>query len=235
MIEWRDEGVILSSRPHGESSAIVEVFTATRGRHAGVMRGGGSRKAAHLLQPGTQVAAVWRARLGEHIGAFTLEPVAARAAGVMQDRAALAALGSVCALLAWCLPERDPSPVLYARTLQVLDALQGHWPALYLRWERALLEDMGFGMDLTRCAVTGATEGLAHVSPKSGMAVSVAGAGHWAPRLLPLPGVLIDGPGTAAEVAEGLRTTGHFLEVWLAAALERPVPQARARLLAALR
>ena len=235
MIEWRDEGVLLSSRPHGESSAIVEVFTATRGRHSGVVRGGGSRKAAHLLQPGTQVAADWRARLDDHLGTFTLEPLKARAAGVMHDRAALAALGSACALLVWCLPERDPSPVLYARTVAMLDALGEDWPPLYLRWERALLEDMGFGLDLTRCAATGATGDLAYVSPKSGIAVSRAGAGAWAPRLLPLPGVLLDGPGTREEVAQGLRTTGHFLEAWLADALEKPVPQARARLMAALR
>ncbi len=234
-MEWRDEGMLLSTRQHGETSAIIEVFTAAHGRHAGVVRGGTSRKIAPILQPGAQLDVTWRARLDEHIGSFTVEPVRARAAALMSDRLALAALGSAAALLSFALPEREPHPALYARTLALFDAFatDAGWPGDYLRWELALLEELGFGLDLTRCAATGATDELIYVSPRSGGAVSRAGAGAWADRLLPLPEALRQGTG---GVAEGLRTTGHFLEKWLAPALgDRPLPPARTRFAEAFR
>jgi DNA repair protein RecO (recombination protein O) len=238
MEEWRDEGALIGVRPHGETSIIAEVFTARHGRHLGVVRGGTSRRLAPVLQPGAQLDLTWRARLDAHLGAFTVEPLAARAAALMGDRRALAALASIGALLSFALPEREPHPALYARTVALLDALGGApaWPAAYLRWELCLLEEMGFGLDLARCAVTGGTQDLAYVSPRTGAAVSRAGAGDWAERLLPLPPVLrgLD-PAGPDEIAEGLRTTGHFLDRWLAAALgDRPLPAARGRLVALL-
>jgi DNA repair protein RecO (recombination protein O) len=231
-MEWRDEGVLLSARPHGETSVIAEVFTAGHGRHAGVVRGGASRRAAPFLQPGAQVAATWRARLDDQLGSFTLEPLRARA-GVMADAGRLAALTSACALLRLALPERDPHAALWLATVAFLDALeagQGPWAGDYLRWELGLLDDIGFGLDLARCAVTGAAEGLAYVSPRTGRAVSRAGAGDWADRLLPLPASLREGE---EDVAEGLAVTAHFL----ARALARPatlpgLPEARMRLAA---
>ncbi len=237
-MEWHDEGTLLSVRQHGETSAIIEVFTALHGRHAGVVRGGVSRRIAPILQPGAQLDLTWRARLDEHIGTFKVEPIRSRAAAVMGDRLALAGLGSITALLTFVLPEREPHPALYARTQRLLDALgEGDtWVADYLLWELSLLEDMGFGLDLSRCAVTGSTQELIYVSQKSGRAVSRQGAGDWADRLLPLPpalrGVAGDAPG---EATESLRTTGHFLERWLAPALgNRPLPPARARLVTAI-
>jgi DNA repair protein RecO (recombination protein O) len=236
MIEWRDEGAVLTVRPHGESAAIVEVFTAGHGRHAGVVRGGAGRRMAPLLQPGAQVEVVWRARLPDHLGAFAVEPLRSRAAQVMGDRLALAGLNAVTALLARVLPEREAHGALYARTVQLLDLLgQGEvWPLAYLRWEMALLEEMGFGLDLSVCAVTGQSGDLAHVSPRTGRAVSRAAAGVWAERLLPLPPVMLgQGEATGAEVAAALAVTGHFLDRRLFASLgDRPVPAARARLLA---
>ncbi len=236
-MEWRDEGALLSVRQHGESSAIIEVFTARHGRHAGVVRGGASRKLVPLLQPGAQLDVSWRARLDEHIGAFSVEPLHARAPAIMADRLALLALGSIAALLGFTLPEREPHEVLYLRTIDLLDSLgtDPDWPARYLRWEASLLEEMGFGLDLASCAVTGQRNDLVYVSPKSGAAVSREGAGNWADRLLPYPPCLCDGPGTNAEVLLGLRTTGHFLERHLAPALgERPLPAARSRLVEAM-
>ena len=236
MIEWRDEGAVLTVRPHGESAAIVEVFTAGHGRHAGVVRGGAGRRMAPLLQPGAQVEVVWRARLPDHLGAFAVEPMRSRAAQAMGDRLALAGLNAVTALLARVLPDREAHGALYARTVQLLDLLgQGEvWPLAYLRWEMALLEEMGFGLDLTVCAVTGVAEDLAHVSPRTGRAVSRAAAGVWAERLLPLPPVMLgQGEATGAEVAAALAVTGHFLDRRLFASLgDRPVPAPRARLLA---
>jgi len=231
-MEWRDQGILLSARRHGETSAIIEVFTPEQGRHAGVVRGGTSRKIAPSLQPGAQLDVAWRARLEDHIGAFTVEPLRSRAAVAMQDRLALAGLNAVTALLSFCLPEREPHPALYQRTEALLDMLgQGDvWPLAYPKWELRLLEEMGYALDLESCAVTGVSEELIYVSPKSGRAVSAKGAGEWADRLLPLPTVLRGGTGSDAEIAQGLVTTGHFLTAHLARDLGgKPLPEARAR------
>ncbi len=238
MIEWREEGALLAVRPHGESAAIIDVLTEGHGRHAGVVRGGASRRIAPILQPGAQLDVTWKARLEDHLGSFTVEPVRSRAALIMSDRLALAGLGAICALLSFALPEREAHPPLYVRTVTLMDLLgrTDAWTLAYLRWELALLEELGFGLDLSACAVTGATEGLAYVSPKSGRAVSEAGAGQWADRLLPLPPVLAgQGAEREADILAGLRLTGHFLEHWLAPALgDKPLPPARQRLLDAM-
>lgn len=233
-MEWRDQGALLSMRLHGEASAIIEVFTAAHGRHAGVVRGGASRKMAAMLQPGSQLDVTWRARLDDHIGSFTAEPLRSRAA-ILSDRLALAGLNAVCALLHVALPEREPHPLLWRMSMALLDDLANStdWPPAYLRWEVLLLEELGFALDLGRCAVTGARDDLAFVSPKSGRAVSRMGAGDWADRLLPLPAVML-GQGTANlhEIAQGLAITGHFLNRCLEPVLNgRPLPEARQRLL----
>ncbi len=232
-MDWRDEGVLLAVRKHGETSAIIEVFTGAHGRTAGVVRGGTSRKLAPILQPGAQLDASWRARLDEHLGTYTVEPVKSRMAQVLGDKLALAGMTSVLALLSFSLPEREPHPDLYDRTLAVLDMIGMNpvWPLAYLRWELALLEELGFGLDLSECAVTGAREDLVFVSPRSGRAVSKAGAGEWADRLLPLsPALLGEGDGANEDVSLGLRTTGHFLTSQVAASLgDRPLPEARNR------
>ncbi|MBY6162608.1 DNA repair protein RecO [Mameliella alba] len=237
-MDWRDTGILLGTRKHGETSVILEAFTPAHGRHLGVLRGGTSRKLAPHLQPGAQLDLAWRARLEDHIGSFTAEPQRSRAAAALGDRLALAGLNAVTALLAFSLPEREPHPALYDRSEKLLDLL-GHrdlWPLAYLQWELALLEELGFGLDLTSCAVTGATEGLAYVSPKSGRAVTAKGAGDWADRLLPLPPVLLgEGEATDSEILEALATTGYFMENRLAPELrDRPLPAARAALIARL-
>ena len=233
-MEWRDTGILLSSRTHGETAAIIEVFTPTRGRHAGVVRGGVSRKLAPVLQPGAQLDVTWRARLEDHIGTFSVEPLRSRAAMAMGDRLALAGLNAVTALLLFCLPEREAHPRLYRETETLLDLLDRGdiWPLAYLKWELALLDEMGFGLDLSRCAVLGReANDLSYVSPRTGRAVSRAGAGEWADRLLALPPCLL-GRGAApdAEVAQGFDVTGHFLRNHLATELvHKPLPAARQR------
>ncbi len=233
-MEWREQGILLAARPHGESTMIVEVLTRDHGRHAGVIRGGGSRRMAPLLQPGAQLDLTWRARLEEHLGSFRFELVKSRAGAILGDADALAGLGAICALLIFALPEREAHPPLYRRTLAMLDLLGSSeaWPVAYLKWELALLEEMGFGLDLSACAVTGGLEDLAYVSPKTGRAVAAEAAGKWADRLLPLPPELLGaGTGAARNVVEGLRTTGFFLANRLAPSLgNRPLPAARARL-----
>lgn len=235
MIEWTDEGIVLAARRHGETSVIAEVFTRHHGRHGGVVRGGISRRIAPALQPGAQVALHWKARIEDHLGAFTVEPLRSRAAA-LGNRVTVAGVAAVTALLLRALPDRDPHPAFHDRTSALLDltADPALWPLGYLRWELALLDELGFGLDLSACAVTGRTDDLCYVSPRSGRAVSRGAAGGWADRLLPLPPVL-RGAGEAggAEIAAALRTTGWFIEHrLLSAAGQGEMPAARARLLA---
>lgn len=241
-MDWQDEGMIVGVRPHAETAAIVEVLTRTHGRHAGVVHGGASRKKTPILQPGNQVQVDWRARLEEHLGTYHVELTRSRSA-ILANRRALAGLGSVCALICFALPERMDLPGIYHRTTALVDAMliaDDSWVAEYAVWELHLLEDLGYGLDLSACAATGTTQDLAWVSPKSGRAVSRAAGAAYADRLLPLPRLLRTGDAGAgvqgAEVLDALRTTGYFLERWLAPALgNRPLPGARDRLVAALR
>lgn len=233
-MEWRDEAILLSSRRHGESAAIIDVLSPSHGRTSGVVRGGASRKLAPVLQPGAQLDVTWKARLEDHLGTFAVEPIRSRAAASMGDRLSLAGLNAVLSLLLFCLPEREVHIRLYDKTRALLDLL-GHpdvWPLAYLNWEVALLEDLGFGLDLTECAVLGPdAEDLIYVSPKTGRAVSREGAGDWADRLFPLSPVLL-GRGSAEDkdVVDALTVTGHFLMHHVAPELgHKPLPDARAR------
>jgi len=233
-MEWQDEGCIIAVRAHGETAAIIEVFTAAHGRHAGVVRGGASRRMSAVLQPGSQVMLRWQARLTDQLGTFGAEPLRSRA-GLLADRFGLAGLNAVCAMLHVALPERDAHPGLWQRTMGLLDQIEtkADWPVQYLRWEAALLEELGFGLDLTRCALSGSRDNLAYVSPKTGRAVSAVAAGDWAPRLLPLPAALLgQGPATAQELQDGLALTGHFLAKGLGPLMkDHHLPAARGRLI----
>lgn len=233
-MEWQAEGTVIARRAHGENAVIIEVMTAEYGRHAGLVHGGASRKRAAMLQPGNRLSLRWRARLDDQLGTFTVEPARARP-GLLADPLALAGLNAVAALLVFALPERDPHPGLALATEDLLDRMDmaTDWAEAYLRWEMRLLDEMGFGLDLTDCAVTGARDGLAYVSPRSGRAVSRAGAGEWANRLLPLPALLGGaGDNRGDGIAEGLAITGHFLTTRLAAELVgKPLPAARDRLI----
>lgn len=235
-MEWRDTGLLLSVRPHGEGSAIIEVLTKDHGRHLGVVRGGSSRKMAPILQTGAELSLEWHARLHDHMGSFRAEPLKSNAA-LMEDALALSVLVSLCALLKIALPEREPHPRIYAQSLAMIGAMQStssDWLADYVRWEMCLLEELGFGLDLGRCAVTGSRDDLIYVSPRSGRSVSRDGAGDWADRLLPLSPILLgQGRATAKDIRDGLRVTGHFLQRELADQLKAgPLPEARRRMIA---
>jgi len=234
-MEWSDEGVILSVRPHGETGAVLELFTRAHGRHLGLVHGGRSRKLRPILQTGNHIDATWKARLADNLGHFAIELRRGFAAGVMDDAAALAALTSLAAL-SRLLPERDPHPNLYEVTLFVLGFLDERsvWPALLVRWELALLEELGFGLDLASCAATGQTSELVYVSPKSGRAVSAAAGEPYKGRLLSLPAFLrrgASGDVTLDDVRAGFALTGHFLEVRVFRPRNLAMPQARMRLL----
>lgn len=224
-MDWQDDGTVIARRPHGETAMLVEVMTRAHGRHAGVVPGGQSSKRAAMLQPGSRLALVWRARLADHLGQFTAEPLRSRA-HLLADPLALAGLNAVCALLSFFLPERDPHPGLHDATEALLDG--DDWRGAYVGWEMRLLDELGYGLDLTSCAVTGARDGLAYVSPRTGRAVSRDGAGDWAARLLVLPEGLA--AGAPADLSAALALTGHFLTRAAAEHGDRPLPGARGRL-----
>lgn len=240
-MEWRAEGILLSVRKHGESSAIIETLTAEHGRHSGLIHGGLGRRFTATLQPGNQLALTWRGRLPENLGTYsTAELIRSRVGMALEDREALAILDSTRALLTSLLPERAAMPDLYAGTQAMLDAL-GDADARrlgYAKWELLLLSELGLALDLRRCAVTGAQKGLAWVSPKSGRAVTAEAGREYADRLLPLPAFLTTqglAPDRAA-LADALTMTGWFLETWaIQNGPDRPIPAARDRLLALLR
>jgi DNA repair protein RecO (recombination protein O) len=166
------------------------------------------------------------------LGSFACEPLRAHAAGLLDRAGALAALSSACALAEAVLPEREPHPSVYEATLALLEALAGErFAEAYVRWELALLAELGFGLDLARCAATGANDGLAFVSPRTGRAVSAAAGEPYRDRLLALPAFLVsDAAALARDVLAGLNLTGHFLDRCVFAPEGRTMPQARARL-----
>lgn len=236
-MEWRATGILLSVRRHGETSAIIETLTAEHGRHAGLVRGGAGRKLAATLQPGNRLSLRWRARLSEHLGSFEAELAHSYAAEAMAEREALATLDSMRALACALLPEREPSAVMYRAVEAVLDKLgdEAERRRSYALWEILLLSELGFGLDLARCAATGANNDLRFVSPKSGRAVGEIAGEAYADRLLPLPPFLT---GETPEpdrkgFHDALIMTGHFLERWAGQPLGmRTMPPARDRLVA---
>jgi DNA repair protein RecO (recombination protein O) len=232
-MDWTDEGIVLAVRRHGENDAVLHALTFEHGRHAGLVRGGEGRRMRPLLQPGNRLSLEWRARLAEQLGAFTCEPLRLFAGTVLDDALRLAALGSACALVEATLPERDPHPNLYAALLTWLERLASSpgWAGDYVRLELVLLADLGFALDLQRCAATGRSDDLAYVSPRSGRAVSREGAGDLGPRLLPLPPFLLTGePASPDEVRQGLALAGHFLRRHIFDPADRPLPAVRERL-----
>lgn len=237
-MDWTDEAIVLGVRVHGENGAILDALTRLHGRHSGLVRGGNSRAKRSILQPGNTVALQWRARLSEHLGSYTVEGMRARAGVLMEGRDALAGLNAVTSVLSAVLPERVPNEALYGATTILFDALlEGgfdFWGALYVRWELGVLEALGFGLDLSKCAATGAREDLRYVSPRSGRAVSGAAGAAYADRLLPLPAFLLGaqyGVGTKDTLA-GLQLTGHFLQERVLRPQGKSLPYQRLRLTA---
>ena len=232
-MEWDAPAVVLSARAYGEAGALVTVMTEEHGCTRGLARGGGSRAQASLWQLGNLVQARWVARLAEQRGSLTGELVHPAAALAMEDPVALAILASACAVAEGALPEREPHPAVFAGLVQLITQLPHGADAItgLVRWEAALLTELGYGMDLSACAVTGETAGLAWVSPRTGRAVTEAASGEWRARLLPLPGFLAGGNAAGpAEWRDGLALTGHFLERDAFGHQNKPLPPARLRL-----
>ena len=234
MPDWRAEGIILSIRPHGESSAVLSVLTANHGRHAGLVRGGSSSKIRGIIQPGNRVRVNWRARLSEQLGQMQIELIQSVSAMLLDSPLRLSGVASMCALLNEALPEREAQPDLYNGSIALLDAIvldddNACWLEGYVRWELGLLAAVGYRLDLKRCVASGETTDLAYVSPKSGGAVALCQAGVFANRMLVLPKFLGGVCCPKHDWIAGLSLTGHFLlkRVFAAHNLDLPVQRKR--------
>ena len=243
-MEWDLPAIVLDTRPYGEADLIATVMTGEHGAHKGLVRGGASRAQGGIWQVGNFVQTRWTGRAAGQLGGFRGESIHATAAAVMDDALSLAMLSAICAVAEDALPEREPHPPVFEGLIHLLPRLilgATELPNL-VAWEVVLLAALGFGLDISTCAVTGVSEGLAYISPKTGRAVTAEAAGIWANRLLPLPGFLTGGAagltngeagltngeaGSPAAWRDGLRLTGHFLARDVFGARHRPLPQAR--------
>jgi DNA repair protein RecO (recombination protein O) len=232
-MEWRDEAVVLSARKHGERGVILDALTREHGRHAGLVRYGTSRRLRGVLEPGNQISLRWHARLADQLGQYSVEPVRSRA-GILSDPLRLAGLSSACAIALLVLPEREPHGPVYEGLISLLDAIEqvDLWPAVLARWELGVLEELGFGLDLTKCAATGVNEDLIYVSPRSGRAVSRVSGLPYHDRLLPLPAFLLGSqlPAAPADIVAGFDLTGFFLSRFVLEPHGWKMPPARNRL-----
>ncbi len=236
-MQWEDEALILGGRRFGESGLILDVLTRRRGRRAGLVHGGAGRRKRAQLEAGNTIALSWIGRLEEQLGRFDVaEATQERAARHLESADALAVISAVTGILRTAVNEGDAAgSALFEPTSMLLDTLAQAevWPALYVRWELGVLSALGFGLDLSACAVSGAVDGLTHVSPRSGRAVQSAQAGEYVDRLFVLPAFLVKASAQVPpeDIGAGLVLTGHFLERRLYNAINKPPPDARDRLL----
>ena len=238
-MDFEDDGYVLAARAHGEAGAIVEILTAEHGKYVAHVAGGASRKMKPFLQAGARVIVHYRSRVSEQLGSATLEPVGEGPSALFDDALALSGLAAAAAVAAGALPEREPHPGAFLAFEALTGALINPdiWPAVFVRFEMGLLQDLGFGLDLSKCAATGATDDLVYVSPRTGRAVSRGAGEPYKDRLLVLPPFMLSAQGGLADgdVGAGLELTGHFLESFIFAVLNRPLPPARVWLLDRLR
>lgn len=236
-MQWTDEGIVLGVRRHGEANGILELMTRAHGRHLGMVRGGFGSRLKPVLQPGNTVSATWRARLDEHLGHYTVEPLRSRSADIFGQRHAVYGVGHLAALMR-LLPERDPHAGLHDELESILDRLEDpQWVApLVVRFELQLLAELGFGLDLAECAATGSRTELVYVSPKSGRAVSRAAGEPWADKMLRLPEFLRAADAVAAgrDMADGFALTGFFLTRYVLEPRGLSLADERAHFIAAL-
>lgn len=230
-MEFEDDAFVLSARAHGETGAIVELVTRAHGKYVAHVAGAASRRMKPFLQAGAKVTVRYRARTADQLGSAALEPAGEGPAALFDDALALAGLSAAAAVAAGALPEREPHPGAYLGLEAFIAALADAdvWPAVYVRFEAGLLADLGFGLDLSKCAVTGSPDDLVYVSPRTGRAVSAAAGADYKDRLLALPPFLLSAQGGLApgDIGAGMALTGTFLERFVFSPLNRPLPAAR--------
>jgi DNA repair protein RecO (recombination protein O) len=234
-MEFEDDAYVLAARAHGESGAIVELLTERHGKYAAHIAGGNSRKIRPFLQPGARVLVRYRARVSDQLGSAQLEPVGEGPSALFDDPLALSGLSAAAAVAAGALPEREPHPGAFLAFEALVGALSHPdiWPAVFVRFEAGLLQDLGFGLDLSKCAATGSVDDLIYVSPRTGRAVSRDAGELYKDRLLALPPFMLAAQHglNSGDVSAGLALTGYFLEAFIFGPLNRPLPPARLWLL----
>lgn len=238
-MDFLDDAFVLSARPHGDTGVVAELLTEAHGRRAAYVAGGASRRMKPFLQAGARVAVDYRARTSDHLGSARLEPVGEGPSALFDDPLALTGLAAAAAVAQGALPEREPHPGAFLAFEALMGAfvLPDVWPAVFVRFEAGLLEDLGFGLDLSRCAVTGVMDDLVWVSPRTGRAVSRDAGAPYADKLLTLPPFLLGAQAGLrdGDVGAGLDLTGHFLEQFVFHPLDKPLPPARVWLVDKLR
>ena len=233
MEHWSDQGIVLSARPHGEGGAIVALLTENNGRHAGYVHGGMSSKKRAMLEPGSLVSAEWQSRVSDNLGTYALEPEKGLSTEILQDSLKLAALLSACSLCDAALPEREGHAGLYHGLVALINMLEAeHWGAVYVMWEIQLLRELGFRLELDKCAGGGDADTLIYASPKTGRAVSKAQAAPYKEKLLELPNFLRPEKARRQcdiqeDVLTGLKMTGYFLEHWAFTHHTKGIPEPR--------
>lgn len=231
-MQWRSDAFVLTTRRHGESSAIINVLSREEGRYAGLIRGGAGKNRRPIIEPGNRITATWRARLEEHLGTFECELIEAHAARWLGDALRLSAMSAALGVAATALPERESHAPVFDGLEILIASLGGEdWPSVYVKWEVGLLGELGFGLDLSCCASTGQTDDLIYVSPKSGRAVSREAGEPYKDKMLPLPAFLRESgrAGSKQEVSAGLKLTAHFLDSQVYSASGSELPDARKR------
>lgn len=238
-MDFTDEAFVLAARSHGDTGVIVELLTQEHGRRAAFVAGGASRRMKPFLQAGARVVADVRARTSDHLGSARLEPIGQGPSVLFDDALALTGLAAAAAVAQGALPEREPHPGAFLAFEALMSAFAAPeiWPAIFVRFEAGLLEDLGFGLDLSRCAATGTLEDLVWVSPRTGRAVSRQAGEPFAAKLLTLPPFLLGAQAglRPGDVGAGLDLTGHFLEQFVFHPLDRPLPPARVWMVERLR
>ncbi|MBL4597280.1 MAG: DNA repair protein RecO [Robiginitomaculum sp.] len=238
-MEWHADGYVLAVRRHGEASAIVEVLTREHGRCAGLVRGASGKRLRGLLQPGNLLHLSWRARLSEHLGMFVVEDAASSIASLLDDPLALSGLSAACAMICITLPEREAHARVFDAFAILVSQLHNPqiWPALFIRLESGILVELGYGLDFSKCAATGVTTNLTHVSPRTGRAVCAKSAEPYLDKLLPLPGFLTQSSSELEpdDIKNGLALTAHFLEHRVLWPVDKQLPDSRERMIERLK
>lgn len=230
---WSDIGIVLTTRKHGENAVILSALTREHGRCRGLVRGGTGKRLAPLLQPGNLLQLEWKGRLDEHLGLFSVEMEKEYSSAAMNSRQKLTHLNTVCAMCETCLPERQAVEGVFGATLILLDMLDETrlWPEIYQRWELGLLNELGYGLDLSACAATGQSGDLIYISPKTGRAVSRNAGEPYKSKLFPLPHHLLvdEVKPTKKDLLAVFSITGHFFERCVLAPMHKKMPPARTR------
>ena len=194
-MRWESNGLILNFSKYNEKSYILEIFTEEHGKHKGIIRGLHSKNKRSIIEPGNEVFATWSGRLETHLGNYNVEPIKLWSSHVLQFKDKLSAISSICSLISLTMAERQPNPIIYfssKKLIEIVASKREDWIREYVFWEMQLLSEIGYGLDLERCAVTSKSSNLVYVSPSSGRAVTNEGAGDFRNKLLPLPKFMTD-------------------------------------------